>query len=91
VGLTFPNAAMTPQQSVRASEISQRAKADLAEWIIVGTCFKQALHAPQKMYRGQDFPTCHLWGDLEAPGRDTGKRDMQQFKQRQKLTCMRTP
>jgi hypothetical protein len=32
---------MTPQQDVRATETSQRDRADLVEWIIVGTYFNR--------------------------------------------------
>src|SRR5882724_11472908 len=66
-GRTLPNAAMTPQQDIRATGTSQRVTAGLGEWIIFSTYLKRRL-APDKMYRGQDFPTCQsgVWRRLAA-------------------------
>jgi len=58
------------------------------EWIIFGTLFQPALRrAKERMYRGQDFPTCQI-GDMEEPAAVRGK-DAATATGCQKLTALR--
>src|SRR5882757_941467 len=90
VGLTVPNAAMTPQQDVRATENSQRDKADLVEWIIVGTYLNRCSLRRKGCIAARTFQPAisgGIWRRLAAIRENETRY---KFKGCQKVTCMRT-